>query len=318
MPDRRTRVGGELSPAPRTGVLRRVFELPPDQISAAENWMAFGSRTPRAARRASSVCLVREDAEGLQTYLSYRRGASPLGTVAFPGGSVESDDSAEVQWLGPSLSAWSAKLGILDQKLVRSHVMCAIRELFEETGILLAGTDEQSVAEAGEPEEWMAAREAIAVQDLEFSQFLARRGLGVRTDLLRPVAHWVSPNFALRRFDTWYFTAAVPQGQQTSLLRAKGRWAQWCTVRQVIQGRRSSELGDRVGQPDTVGLNLSQISSPAVEMIMERMAEASGAIAYLSRVRSLQVQHPNLLERDGRYLLEVVSSEEYTSGDWHA
>lgn len=316
IPERGARVGGKIPPVPRTGVQRRVFPLPPSQVSAAENWVTFGSRTPRKARRASSVCLVRDDNDGLQTYLSYRAGESPLGTVAFPGGSVEADDFSELQWFGPSLGAWSAKMGVLDQRLVRSHVVCAIRELFEETGILLAGADEQTVAEAGEPEEWMAAREAIAGQDLQFSSFLARRGLGVRTDLLRPVAHWVSPNFALRRFDTWYFSAAVPQGQSASLLRAKGRWAQWCNAREVIAQRHGSWLGDLVDQPDTRELPFSQITYPAVEMIMEQLAESNGAIAYLARLRSLQAQHPNLLEREERYLLEVVTSDDGDLDDW--
>lgn len=302
-------MGGELSAHPPVGVHRRVFELPPAQASAAESWVAFGPRAPRSALRAASVCLVREDAAGVQSYLSYRPGASPLGSVAFPGGSMEHNDATEVRWFGPALRVWAEKLGVLDQKLVRSYIICAIRELFEETGILLAGTDEQSVVEINDEQQWMAMREAIAGQDLEFSTFLDRRGLGVRTDLLRPVAHWLSPNFALRRFDTWYFSAAVPPGQQTSLLRAKGRWSAWLSAREVIGKRHSPWLGRLVGQEDTVGLRLSQITNPAVELILERMAQANGAVAYLSRGRNLGLHHPNLLERDGRYLLEVVSSE---------
>lgn len=262
------------------------------------------------------MCLVREDTSGVQSYLSYRAGASPLGTVAFPGGSMEEDDTAEVRWFGPSLGTWAGKLGILDQKIVRSYLICAIRELFEETGILLAGTDEQSVAEINDDHEWMRMREAIAGRDITFSNLLKRRGLGVRTDLLRPVAHWLSPNFALRRFDTWYFSAAVPQGQRPRLLRDKGQWAAWLSVREVIHKRHSHWLGQLVDQPDTVGLRLSQISSPAVELILERMAQANGAIAYLSRVRTLALQQPNLLERDGRYLLEVVSNEEERDSNW--
>lgn len=309
-------MGGQLTPHPRIGVHRRVFELPPSQVSAAENWVSFGSRTPRTAVRAASVCLVRQGPTGVETYLGYRAGTSPLGTVAFPGGSMEHGDDTEVRWFGPSLGSWSTKLGILDQKLIRGYILCAIRELFEETGILLAGSDEQSVAEIVDDEEWMGTREALAGQDIDFNTFLNRLGLGVRTDLLRPIAHWLSPNFALRRFDTWYFSAAVPQGQRPSLLRGKGQWAGWLAASEVIDNRNDPWLGEQVGQPDTVGLPLSQITSPAVEMILERMAQANGAIAYLARVRSLNVQHPNLLLRDGRYLLEVVTSEEDSEANW--
>lgn len=309
-------MGGELTTHPPSGVQRRIFELPPEHLSAAENWVTYGVRAPRSAVRASSVCLVREATSGVETYLSYRAGTSPLGSVAFPGGSMEADDASEARWFGPSLRSWAAKLGILDQKLARTYVVCAIRELFEETGILLAGSDEQSVAEINDPVEWMSMREAIAGRDISFSEFLGRRGLGVRSDLLRPVAHWLSPNFALRRFDTWYFSAAVPQGQHASLLDSKGIWGAWLSAAEVIRKRHSHWLGNSVGQDDTTDLRLSQITSPAVETILERMAAANGAIAYLARVRSLNLHQANLLVRDGRYLLEVVINEEDHDSKW--
>jgi 8-oxo-dGTP pyrophosphatase MutT (NUDIX family) len=231
-----------------------------------------------------------------------------MGNVAFPGGSHEASDRANYQWFGPSLSQWSKRMDMLDQQLVQSYIVCAIRELFEETGILLAGTDEQSVVEMTDADDWMTARESIAGQDLGFDEFLRRRGLGLRTDLLRPVSHWLNPNFALRRFDTWYFTATVPNRQEATLLRGKGKWGRWLSAGEVLAKRNTSELGDIVGQPNTVNLILSEITYPAVEMILEAMAEANGVVAYLSRARSLNLKHPDLLVRDGIYYLEVLGS----------
>ncbi len=304
---------------PRHGVVRRLFDVPPHEVSAAENWFAFGSRTPRAARKASSVALVRDSSQGVETYLTYRPGGSPLGNVAFPGGSHEASDRANYQWFGPSLSQWSKRMEVLDQQLVQAYIVCAIRELFEETGILLAGADEQSVVEMTDPEEWMTAREAIAGQDLAFDEFLRRRGLGLRTDLLRPIAHWLSPNFAFRRFDTWYFAVTVPLRQEPSVLRGKGKWGRWCVASQVIGKRNSTVLGDLVGQPNTVNLTLSQITYPAVEIMLERMTDANGVVAYLSRVRSFDLQHPDLLVRDGTYYLEVIGTQKSDSASsWQA
>ncbi len=300
-------------------MVRRIFDVPPHQIPTAENWFTFGSRTPRSPRRASSVALVHDCANGVETYLTYRPGGSPLGNVAFPGGSHEASDRATYQWFGPSLSQWSKRMDVLDQRLVQAHIVCAIRELFEETGILLAGTDEQSIVEMTDPDDWMSAREAIAVQDLSFDEFLRRRGLGLRTDLLRPVSHWLSPNFALRRFDTWYFAATVPTRQEPTLLRGKGKWARWNVAKQVLAGRESAALGDLVGQPNTVGLNLSQISYPAVELILEAMSDANGVVAYLSRSRALDLKHPDLLVRDGIHYLEVLGSmSAESSRPWQA
>ena len=293
---------------PSTGLLRRLFDLPPAQIDAAENWVSFGSRTPRAARRASSVVLIRDTPSGVETYLGYRPGGSPLGSVAFPGGSLEIDDEAEIPWYGPSLSEWSKRLGILDQRLVRAHIVCAIRELFEESGVLLAGTDELSVVENCDSEDWMAVREAVAGQDKTLSDVLIKRGLGLRTDLLRPLSHWISPNFALRRFDTRYFAAALPVRQEPSLLRGKGVWAGWKVASAVMEQRATTALGDEVNEPDTRGLPLSMETTPAVEVILEKIASARGAVAYLSVRRELKSYHPELVQVGGKFYLDVTTT----------
>lgn len=293
---------------PSTGLLRRLFDLPPGQNDAAENWVSFGSRTPRAARRASSVVLIRDTPNGVETYLGYRPGGSPLGSVAFPGGSLETDDEAEIPWYGPSLSEWSKRLGILDQRLVRAHIVCAIRELFEESGVLLAGTDELSVVENCDSEDWMAVREAVAGQDKTLSDVLIKRGLGLRTDLLRPLSHWISPNFALRRFDTRYFAAALPVRQEPSLLRGKGVWAGWKVASEVIEQRATTALGDEVNEPDTRGLPLSMETTPAVEVILEKIASARGTVAYLSVRRELKSYHPELVQVGGKFYLDVTTT----------
>lgn len=296
------------SQSPSTGLLRRLFPLPPVQRDAAENWVSYGSRTPRAARRASSVVLIRDSPHGVETYVGYRPGGSPLGSVAFPGGSLETDDDEDIPWYGPSLSEWSKRLGILDQRLVRAQLVCAIRELFEETGVLLAGTDELSVVENCISEDWMSIREAVAGQDKTFASVLRKRGLGLRTDLLRPLAHWISPNFALRRFDTRYFAAALPVRQEPSLLRGKGVWASWLVAAEALGARNTTELGDAAGAPDTVGLPLSMVSTPAVEVILEKIASTRGTVAYLSVRRELKSYHPELVQIGDEFFLDVSTT----------
>lgn len=300
--------------APSTGLLRRLFPLPPAQYDAAENWVAYGSRTPRSARRASSVVLIRDSPHGVETYLGYRPGGSPLGSVAFPGGSLETDDDEFFPWYGPSLSEWSKRLGILDQRLVRAHIVCAIRELFEETGVLLAGTDELSVVENCSGEEWMQIREAVAGQDKSFISVLTKRGLGLRTDLLRPIGHWISPNFALRRFDTRYFAAALPVRQDPTLLQGKGVWAAWLLASEVLANRNTTELGDTAGAPDTVGLTLSQVTTPQVEVILEKIASTRGTVAYLSVRRELKCYHPELVQVGDEFFLDVATTTAVEGG----
>ncbi|MCU1554607.1 MAG: hydrolase, partial [Arthrobacter sp.] len=184
---------------------RRLFVLPEDLEGAARTWIEHGERTPRAARLASSVVLLRDSPTGLETWLGYRPGSSPLGVLAFPGGSLEASDDDAVGWLGPSPQHWAEQMGTSDVGLARRHVVGAVRELFEETGVLLAGPDLATTVEGNSTPEWMRAREAVANQEKSFTDVLAKRGLKVRTDLLKPLVNWLSPDFAHRRFNTRYF-----------------------------------------------------------------------------------------------------------------
>ncbi len=284
----------------------RRFPLHPEERGAARGWVEFGARTPLKARPASSVVLLRDSPTGAETYLTCRRSESPLGTVGFPGGLVEEFDDDPVDWCGPSPSAWAKALGTDDSNLARRHVLAAVRELFEETGVLLAGPDPTSMVESTRGREWMKARESVAHQDCSFAEVLSRRGLAVRSDLIKPLAHWLTPDFAHRRFDTHYFAVAQPVNQSPTLLESKGIWGDWKCAAQEIARRNTTELGDEVGQPNTVGRTLSEITVPAVELILEKLGSSRGCIAYLSHKRNIKLYYPRLAEHDGDLMLEVA------------
>ncbi|MFP3580697.1 NUDIX hydrolase [Arthrobacter sp. fls2-241-R2A-200] len=287
---------------------RRLFALPPHLEGAARNWLDLGERTPRAARYASSVVLLRDSPTGLETWLGYRPGSSPLGVISFPGGSLEPSDDNAVGWLGPSPQHWAEVLGTDDVGLARRHVVGAIRELFEETGVLLAGPDASSTVEANSTVEWMKAREAVAAQEKSFTDILTKRGLSLRTDLLKSLVNWVSPDFAHTRFNTRYFAATVPVNQQPSILASKGVWGRWVCVADAIALRDTTALGDEVNQENTVGLTLGQLLVPGSEIMLEKMAAANGCIAYLSYKRKAHVYQSRLVNEDGELMLEVAAA----------
>jgi len=255
------------------------------------------------------VLLLRDSRDGAETFLRYRRGESPLGKIAFPGGSVETADDDAVTWYGPTPSEWAKVLGMDDPQEARRHVVAAIRELFEETGVLLAGPDSSTLLESNRGLDWMAARVGIAAGEKSFPELLTRRGLGLRTDLLRPLSNWRTADFALRRFDTRYFAAVQPIGQETSLLEGKGVWGEWCIAAHEAERQNTTALGDEVGQPDTVGLTLAQLTVPAVLLMIEKLAKARGCIAYLAHRRPTSVYQPELVETDGKYVLQVTVSD---------
>lgn len=285
----------EPEPAPRAGLAvghgpihrsarplqPRTFELPEDEVSAARSWWAHGERRPRAARRASSVAVVRDGPNGVETLLRHHPGPTPLGVVAFPGGSLDAADEDDCTWFGPTPAQWSRVLGADDHRLARRHLAGAIRELFEETGILLAGPDRYSVVSNPGGGEWPQARIALDRRELTLAELVNRRGFGLRTDLLRAVGQWHSPHFSHRRFETHYFAAAVPYGQDVSLLEGRGAWAGWVPARTVLSGRDTSEVGDRIGRPDTVGRTFGALTVPAVELLLERMADAGSTVEFL-------------------------------------
>ena len=293
---------------PRTAAIQRLYAIPEFMRTAAESWCEGGNEgaTGCTMRQAASVIFVRDGDNGLETILTYRPGTSPLGVVAFPGGTALPGDDESASWVGPGADYWQEQFHFSDIAQARRSVMAAVRESFEETGILLAGEDEQDVVERSSTPELMAWREAVAEQDKSFSDFLTSSGLSVRADLLRPVARWQSPDFFLKRYDIAYFTTALPVGQDPKLLLGKGVWGDWLNVRELLEAKDTSELGDRIGQPNTVGRTLDQLITPGVMCMLESLAKAQTSVAWLSKRRNIEVKKPVLVTHNGACMLSFT------------
>ena len=301
---------------PRTASIQRLYTIPEFMRTAAESWREGGNEgaTGCTMRQAASVIFVRDGDNGLETILTYRPGTSPLGVVAFPGGTALPGDDESASWVGPGAEYWEEQFHFSDIAQARRSVMAAVRESFEETGILLAGEDEQDVVERSSTPELMAWREAVAEQDKSFSDFLTSSGLSVRADLLRPVARWQSPDFFLKRYDIAYFTTALPVGQDPKLLLGKGVWGDWLNVRELLEAKDTSELGDRIGQPNTVGRTLDQLITPGVMCMLESLAKAQTSVAWLSKRRNIEVKKPVLVTHNGACMLSFTEVVPATTG----
>lgn len=301
---------------PRTASIQRLYTIPEFMRTAAESWRECGNEgtTGCTMRQAASVIFVRDGENGLETILTYRPGTSPLGVVAFPGGTALPGDDESASWIGPGAEYWEEQFHFSDIAQARRSVMAAVRESFEETGILLAGEDDQDVVERSSTPELMAWREAVAEQDKSFSNFLTSSGLSVRADLLRPVARWQSPDFFLKRYDIAYFTTALPVGQDPKLLLGKGVWGDWLNVRELLEAKDTSELGDRIGQPNTVGRTLDQLITPGVMCMLESLAKAQTSVAWLSKRRNIEVKKPVLVTHNGACMLSFTEVVPATTG----
>ena len=311
--------GRQSAANPRTSCIQRLYAVPEFMRTAAESWCEGGNEgaTGCTMRQAASVIFVRDGDNGLETILTYRPGTSPLGVVAFPGGTALPGDDESASWVGPGADYWEEQFHFSDIAQARRSVMAAVRESFEETGILLAGEDEQDVVERSSTPELMAWREAVAAQDKSFSDFLTSSGLSVRADLLRPVARWQSPDFFLKRYDIAYFTTALPVGQDPKLLLGKGVWGDWLNVRELLEAKDTSELGDRIGQPNTVGRTLDQLITPGVMCLLESLAKAQTSVAWLSKRRKIEVRKPVLVTHNGACMLSFTEVVPATTGSMY-
>ncbi|MFE7596870.1 NUDIX hydrolase [Streptomyces sp. NPDC057494] len=212
----------------------------PDRIRA----LAAGELTPVEPRRAATVLLLRDGAAGPDVHMLRRRTSMAFagGAYAYPGGGVDSRDEQPVRWAGPSLEAWAARLGLDDPAQAQAVVCAAVRETFEEAGVLLAGETEDGVVGDTTGEDWERDREALVARELSFADFLDRRGLVLRSDLLGAWARWITPEFEQRRYDTWFFVAALPAGQRTRDVSGEADRTVWIRPAEAAAGYDRGEL----------------------------------------------------------------------------
>lgn len=225
------------------------FPMPPQLVAAAREY-ADGTRAPAEPRNAATVALLRRGGAGVEVYLLRRQASmafAPRVTV-FPGGGVdERDFDATVGWIGPPPATWAAQLGV-DEALATALVAAAVRETFEESGVLLAGSDEHSVVADTTTDDWESDRQALEARSLSMTQFLADRRLSLRTDLLGAWGGWLTPVFEPRRYRTWFFVAELPEGQVTRDVSTESDQVAWMSASDAVA---AADAGDLLMLPPT-------------------------------------------------------------------
>ncbi|MFE9743977.1 NUDIX hydrolase [Saccharothrix saharensis] len=182
---------------------------------------------PVQPRDAATVVLVRDGEAGLEAFLLRRVAGMAFagGMTVFPGGGVDRRDAdTSVAWSGPPPSWWASRFGC-SVELATALVCAAVRETFEESGVLLAGPSSSTVV--GDTSVFAAARAALVARELSLAQFLAAEGLVLRADLLRPWANWLTPVEEPRRYDTYFFVAVLPTGQRADGATTEASDAAW-------------------------------------------------------------------------------------------
>ncbi|WP_245901066.1 NUDIX hydrolase [Prauserella shujinwangii] len=225
---------------------------------------------PAAPKDAATVMLLRdaEDAGGVEVFLQRRVAGMAFagGMTVFPGGGVDKRDAdTSVRWAGPPPAAW-AEWFSCPESLARALVCAAVRETFEESGVLLAGTDSAVVTDTAR---YAAERAALESRELSLAGFLAAAGLTLRADLLRPWANWVTPEQEPRRYDARFFVAALPAGQRADGDTSEAESSGW---RRPAEAIADAEAGHSMLMPPTWSIlaELDRCASVADALARER------------------------------------------------
>ncbi|MBV1941640.1 NUDIX domain-containing protein [Streptomyces sp. BV286] len=268
----------------------------PERIRA----LAEGTLTPVTPRRAATVMLLKDTDTAPVVHMLRRRASMAFagGAYAYPGGGVDPrDDDLHVRWAGPTRAWWASRLGV-DETSAQAIVCAAVRETYEEAGVLLAGPAPDTVVGDTTGDDWEADRAALVARDLSFAEFLDRRGLVLRSDLLGAWTRWITPEFEPRRYDTWFFVAALPKGQRTRNASTEADRTVWIRPADAMDGY---DKGDLLMMPPTIA-TLRQLGAYA--SAAEALAAAPGRdlTPVLARAR---------LE-DGELVLSWPGHDEFT------
>ncbi|MGH2476172.1 MAG: NUDIX hydrolase, partial [Candidatus Limnocylindrales bacterium] len=177
-------------------------------------------------RPAATVVLVRPGVAGLEVLLTHRPATMAFapGMQVFPGGRVDDADSHHRLTARSAISADAAAAGLggdLDPDAALATYVAAIREVFEEVGILLADGPAHGDRSATGPHttaDTSAARSRLLADPAAFAAIADELDLRLRTDLLVPLSRWVTPPNLARRFDARFFAAAMPEDAAATLV----------------------------------------------------------------------------------------------------
>ncbi len=266
--------------------------------------MTEGSPDPLVPRPAATVMLIRDGRSGpIEVFLMRRHSAMDFvaGVMVFPGGGVDKRDrNADIAWAGPEPAWWAGRLGV-DTDLAGALVCAAARETFEESGVLFAGAADDPDVLVDDASVYRAQRQALVDRSLSFAEFLKTEKLVLRADLLRPWANWVTPKEErTRRYDTYFFVGAIPQGQRADGDNTETDQAGWITPTEALDDFAA-------GRTFLLPPTWTQLDSLAGHTVAEVLAVE----------RRIEAVEPHLAARDGNWEIEFFDSDRYNAARDH-
>src|SRR5882757_2098381 len=250
-------------------------------------------------RPATTVLLVRPSKAGdmaspLEVFMVVRHHQIDAfsGALVFPGGKLEDADG------DPRLRARCGGAEKFSDDELKFRV-AGVREAFEECGVLLARKRGQRAVVAAAELKGIEARwrAKLAKDEATIVDLAEAEDLEIATDLMTPFAHWITPTFAPKRFDTWFFLAEAPEDQAALHDGLESVDSVWISAQRAIDEAKA-------GKRTLVHATLKNL---------ELLAEGNtvvGAISQASERKIVTVQ-PWVETRDGKRFLHIPEGAGY-------
>ena len=243
---------------------------------------------------AATVTLVRDAPRGLEVLMLQRSHSLKFmpGVYVFPGGALDAADSSpEMQAMCAGLEDEAASRALGVERGGIAYWVAAIREAFEEAGILLAyDASGNMVSLHGDAaERYRAHRSSLDERRGDFGAIVREEGLRLAVDRLTYFGHLITPVRAPRRYDTRFFLAVAPERQEA-------RHDNYETIAQVwVRPQEALDLCAR----ETLNMRFPTIKT------LEQFTQCATAAELVAVLSSTRVVRPLLprMTRDGRTLL---------------
>ena len=263
---------------------------------------------------ASTLILVRDEGDKFEIYLLRRSSQSGFmpGNYVFPGGVVDPEDSDVDLWSGYinlDRAQVMTRFGEgLNQEDAITHGVAAIRETFEEAGVLLA---RQNCGTGRDLDNLLDQRLVGSLSKTWLGELVAAGEWTLGFSELVPWSHWITPEIRSKRYDTRFFVAFMPEGQECRPDKRETTHGIWVSPEKALRGNLKGEIPL---SPPTVCTLHEFLQTPGVGDLRKELETRSWGEARIPRLVPMTGGALLLLPWDPNYHDQEIKTETKSLG----